>query len=67
MPWHYLAKKDATTCDKRWGAGRKLWSDDLRMGQPNMSYVILSYDEYIVIVKEYPGNRNIQLPGGKER
>ena len=37
------------------------------MGQPNMSNVILSYDEYIVIVKEYPGNRNIQLPGGKER
>ena len=36
------------------------------MGQPNMSNVILSYDEYIVIVKEYPGTETSNYPEEKK-
>ena len=39
MPWHYLAKKDATTCEKLWGAGSKHRSVDIRMGEPGVSNV----------------------------
>ena len=67
MPWHKKTKKDATTCEKRWGAGRKLWSVDVRMGQPGMSHIMSSYTEYIGVVKEYLGNWNILVPRGKER
>ena len=67
MPWHYKAMKDATTCDKLGGAGRKHWSQDLWMGEPGMSYIMSSIDEYIVNEKEYLGNWNILVPRGKER
>ena len=67
MPWHYKAKKDATTCEKRWGAGRELWSTDIRMGQPGTIYLVSSYGEYISVVKKYPVNWNILVAGGKER
>ena len=46
MPWHSKAMKDATTCEKRWGAGCELRSVDIRMGQPNM-YSMLSLCERI--------------------
>jgi hypothetical protein len=47
MPWHKQAMKDATTCEKRWGAGSKLRSVDIRMGQPNTSHVVLLPGEFI--------------------
>ena len=67
MPWHYKAMKDAITCEKLRGAGHKLWSEDIWMGQPSMSYIMLSIDEYIVYEKLNLGNWNILVPRGKER
>ena len=67
MPWHKKTKKDATTCEKRRGAGRKLWSVDIRMGKPGVGHTTSSCTEYIGVVKVYPGNWNILVPGGKER
>ena len=51
MPWHYLAKKDATTCEKLWGAGSKQRTVDIRMGEPNINQIMLSCNEYIVALK----------------
>lgn len=34
MPWQQEAMKDVIPCDKPWGAGNRLRSMDLRMGQP---------------------------------
>ena len=48
MPWHYLAKKDATTCEKLWGAGSKLRTIDIRMGEPITDNTVISCNEYIV-------------------
>ena len=36
MPWSRMMMKDATTCDKPGGAGRKLRSRDFRMGEPDL-------------------------------
>ena len=39
--------------EQRYASGRRkyLWSGDFRMGEPNISNVVLSYNEYIVIQK----------------
>ena len=34
MPWHYKAKKEATTCDKRRRAGCELRCADVLIGKP---------------------------------
>jgi hypothetical protein len=34
MPWRWEAMKDVLRCDKPWGAAKKLWSTDFRMGKP---------------------------------
>jgi len=34
MPWHKEPMKDVTGCDKPRVAANKLWSEDLRMGEP---------------------------------
>ena len=45
MPWHYMTKKDVTTCEKlrRVGSGHRL--ADIRMGQPTASKVAVSSNE----------------------
>ena len=47
MPWHYLAKKDATTCEKLRGAGCKHRSVDIRMGEPGICHEMSSYIDYV--------------------
>ncbi len=37
------------------------------MGKPSMSYVMLSICEYIAYQKAHPEERNILVPGGRER
>ena len=55
MPWHYKTMKDATTCEKLWGAGSKQWTRDIRMGEPGTSNVVSSTSEYIASEKETQG------------
>ena len=59
MPWHYMAKKDVTTCEKLREAGSKHWSVDIRMGEPGTSNVVSSTHENIVCEKKYLVNWNI--------
>lgn len=44
-------KKDVITCEKSGGAGSKLRSRNVRMGKPNMIYLMLSISEYIAYKK----------------
>ena len=44
MPWHRQAMKDALTCDKHRGTGKRFWSDDFRMGKPDKSNVLSSWN-----------------------
>ena len=59
MPWHYMAKKDVTTCEKLRGAGSKHRSVDIRMGEPGTSNVVSSVSENIAYEKKYLVNWNI--------
>ena len=43
--------KDVTNYEMLREAVSKLWSGDIRMGEPTSSNVLVSYDEYIVIKK----------------
>ena len=52
MPWRQEAMKDVLRCDKRRGAAKELWSDDLWMGKPTT--FVVSCNEYIV-VRSKPG------------
>ena len=47
MPWHQKAKKDAETCEKLRGAGRKHRSVGIRMGQPGKNNILSFITEYI--------------------
>ena len=49
MPWHQEAKKDVAGCEKPRGVASELRSVDIRMGQPILSNVRISYAEYIGI------------------
>ena len=40
MPWHAMAMKDVTSCEKPRGAAKKLRSVGLRMGQPRHRDVV---------------------------
>ena len=51
MPWHYMAKKDVTTCEKLRGVGSKHRSVDIRMGKPGTSNVVSSIRENIAYEK----------------
>ena len=42
MPRLVEAKKDVLGCEKSRGAANKLWSGDIRMGQPSMVRIMLS-------------------------
>ena len=59
MPWHYMTKKDVTTCEKLREAGSKHWSVDIRMGEPGTSNVVSSIRENIAYEKKYLVNWNI--------
>ncbi len=52
MPWHYMTKKDVTTCEKLRGAGSKHRSVDIRMGKPGTSNVVSSIRENIAYEKK---------------
>ena len=45
MTRHYKAKKDAITCEKLWGAGNKLRTRGIRMGEPTYDNTYVLYDE----------------------
>ena len=45
MPRLEEAMKDVLDCEKPRGAVKKLWSVDVRMGQPNMVRIILPLGE----------------------
>ncbi len=45
MPWHYMAKKDVTTCEKLRRAGSEQRLADIRMGEPTASNDAVSTDE----------------------
>ena len=51
MPWYEKSMKDAITCDKLRIGGNNLRPEDLRMGQPNRSNVLLSVSESIGCMK----------------
>ena len=53
MPWHYMAKKDVTNCEKLRGVGSKHRSVDIRMGEPGTSNVVSSVSENIAYEKKY--------------
>ncbi len=55
MPWHRQAMKDVVTCDKSRIGGSNLRPGNLRMGQPNMSNVILLHTEYIGMEEQTQG------------
>ena len=59
MPWHYMAKKDVTTCEKLRRVGSKHWLADIRMGEPGTSNVVSSVSENIAYEKKYLVNWNI--------
>ena len=61
MPRLMEAMKDVLSCDKPRGAAKKLWSEDFRMGQPNMVWIILLY-----LYRANAGKWNISVPAGKE-
>ncbi len=66
MPRHQKAKKDAASCEKLRGVASRLWSGDLRMGQPIWSYVQISLIEQNRLKKRNLGKWNISVPKGKE-
>ena len=45
MPWHYMAKKDVTTCEKLRRVGSEQRLADIRMGEPAIRKGIASCDE----------------------
>ena len=45
MPWHYMAKKDVTTCEKLRRVGSEHRLADIRMGEPGTSKVVSPTDE----------------------
>ena len=45
MPWHYMTKKDVTTCEKLRRVGSEHRLADIRMGEPTASNVVVSADE----------------------
>ena len=61
MPWLSEAMKDVISCDKLRGGANNLWSEDFRMGQPN---ILKRY--YPTQLEANAGNWNILVPAGKE-
>ena len=52
MPWHYMAKKDVTTCEKLRRVGSKQRPADIRMGEPGTSKVVSSISENIAYTRK---------------
>ena len=67
MPWHYMAKKDVTTCEKLRRVGSEHRLADIRMGEPDTSKVVSPTDEKDSQWGGNLGNWNILVPRGKER
>lgn len=63
MPWHWRTMKDARYCEKPRGAVSGLRSAGIRMGEPGRGHTRPS----LLGREDHPGNRNIQVPGGRER
>ena len=60
MPWLSEAMKDVISCDKLRVGANNLWSEDFRMGQPDILKI------YHSVMKANAGNWNILVPAGKE-
>ena len=45
MPWHYMTKKDVTTCEKLRRVGSEHRLADIRMGEPTACNDVVSADE----------------------
>ena len=60
MPWLSEAMKDVISCDKLRVGANNHWSEDFRMGQPDILKI------YHPILEANAGNWNILVPAGKE-
>ena len=56
MPWHYMAKKDVTTCEKLRRVGSEQRLADIRMGEPAARKGVASYDEKLVVERTTQGS-----------
>ena len=55
MPWYEKSMKDVTTCDMPRIGGNSPRPEDLRIGQPITSNVVISASEFIGCVKTTQG------------
>ena len=65
MPRQLEAKKDVAACEKRRGVGNKRWSDDVWMGEPNLSnQIIIKWIHSLM--KRTRGSETSQYPEEKK-
>jgi hypothetical protein len=62
MPWRQEPKKDVAIYEKPRGAESRLWSGDLRMGQPTGRNGPVLPDEHIVWVEGTWGTETSKYP-----
>ena len=67
MTWHEKAKKDAVSGDTLRGVANRLWSGDIRMGEPPAGYTAGSYAEYIGVWGETGRSETSQYPEEKKK